>query len=308
MSTAYDAARQPVDGFVASLESQIEQLNAHVTELEQRPPTQLIVGGSGTMYGACPQSGGSTLTAARTVTRKWGGGAAERQFLDTQIAQRPDDVSTMFWSWSYRASLAQISDPAWVESRLVNAKPGDRVAHVHEGDLKVKRGTLTFAQLVERQTKWFENVTAVRPDLVVVNVLTGGSLADYGKGAWRQYGQIPAHELGADLDGVHDKTAPLDIPYVDEIINVAAFLDEFAGDGLYELGWGVPEIGTSRPTYDMTGEQRAAWLQALGVLMRSMGANYALLYDYESTKGNVLTPGSPEFAVWESFVRSNTAA
>lgn len=274
-------------------EATIEELEARIRELEGRRRT---------FIGGCPPAGGSSLAAAQTVVDKWGPGAAVRQYHSTGKAPRPADAGVVHPSW--KPTMAQIT-ANWVSIVTADLLEGDSVEVWHEADNKVRGGSLTFTDVVARKNKFYDLVTELRPDLKVVNTLTGQALSNYGKDEWTKWGVVKAHLLGLDADGIHDKVAPLDIPYEDEIERVARFLD---ANPSYE-GWCVPEFGTSRPAYDLTGEQRAAWARKYGTLFVAPQslvveldpATYVCLYEYESTPGNRFQDGSPEAIEWQAL-------
>lgn len=247
-----------------------------------------------TIFGGCPAGGGTSLAAAQSVIDKWGGHPAIRMFQATGVSPRPVDAGVMHVSW--KPTAAQIT-PAWVTKVCANLLENDCVEVWHEADSKVRKGQLKFDDVVGRKNKFFDAVKSVRPDLRVVNTLTGQALSDYGHDEWQKWGVVRADLLGLDADGIHDKVAPLDIPYEDEIARVARFLSANPG----YAGWVVPEFGTSRPGWDAKGMERAAWASKYGGLFAAAGAAYVCLYDYPSTPGNTFAAGTAEFDVWRGL-------
>lgn len=288
--------------YVQELRETAAAADAKAADLEQQLADALAhaQGTQGTRFGGCPPGGGTSLAAAQSVIDKWGPGAAVRMFLATSKAPRPAKASVLHASW--KPTLAQIT-PTWVANVVADLKPRDRAEVWHEADRKVRLGSMTKADVVGRKNKFYDVVKEVRPDLRVVNTLTGQALSDYGHDEWTQWGVVRADDLGLDADGVHDKTTPLDIRYEDEVERVTAFL---AANPSY-TGWVVPEFGTSRPGWDFKGLERAAWAAKYGRLFQSRGAGYVCLYDYESTPGNQFKAGTPEYDEWNALVDVNAA-
>lgn len=273
-------------------EAEVARITAELEEYKRTHPDLPVP--RRTIFGGCPAGGGSSLAAAQTVVDKWGKGAAVRQFLATGAAPRPVDAGVTHHSW--KPTLAQITD-TWVTSATKALLAGDGVEVWHEADAKVRKGQLTFTDVVARKNKFYDAVKRVRPDLRVVNTLTGQALSDYGKEEWQKWGVVKADLLGLDADGIHDTKAPLDIPYEDEIARVTLFL----AANLSYTGWCVPEFGTSRPGWDSRGMERAAWAAKYAALFEAAGAVYVCLYDYESTPGNRFVVASAEFDVWRGL-------
>lgn len=261
-----------------------------------------------TRFGACPaHPGGEKLADQERPASKWAGPVTVRQFLGTSVAPRgpKSKVLRVHVSWNLGTMTVTDLTADWVRSRCVNLLENDEVEVIHEADKKVTDNKRTYEDCVAYKNRFHDLVKQVRPDLVVVNTLTGGSLANYGGDKEERWGVIRADLLGVDCDGVHDKTSPLDIPYRDEMVSAVAFVKKYAANGY--RGITVPEFGTSRPAYDTDGQQRAAWVAAHAQTFIEFGVEEVNLYDYESTKFNELTTGSPEFRVWQGFV-ARTAA
>lgn len=253
-----------------------------------------------TLFGACPSKpGGVSLAAAQKVPTKWGGRPSLRQFLGgwSNIAYRPSSVSIAHWSWNTLTGMTQDT----VKAALVNVLDGDVVEVIHEGDNKVRsKKSITLPNLIKGKNQFYDYVKAVRPNVLVANTLTGGILSNYTADAVAEpYGAIKADVLGVDCDGVHDKEPPLAIPYEDEIAEALAFAKKFGYPYV-----AAPEFGTSRPSWD-DGTQRAAWFKKYDQQFADAGFLYVCVYDYDSTPGNELVPGSPEFAAHQPFIAGN---
>lgn len=296
-----DEALDTVRLYVAELRSSAEGWEAiaqaeaeRAAKAEADLAAHMLTHKPATLYGGCPPGGGTSLAAQQSVVDRWWVGAFVRQFMATGRAPRAEDAGRVHISW--KPTLAQITR-AWVESATANLLPGDYVEVWHELDRKVRLKALTKADGVARKNRFYDLVTEVRPDLLVVNTLTGQALSDYGDEEWQEWGVVKAHRLGLDADGIHDKRAPLDIPYEDEVDRVVRFLSANPSYG----GWLVPEFGTSRPGWDTKGLERAAWATKYGRLFAAAGAEAVALYDYESTPGNQFKPGTPEDAAWHQF-------
>jgi hypothetical protein len=279
---------------VSDLAHLIRSLLERIKELETPPKV--------TRFGACPAKGasGATLEAQRRPFLKYGP-CTVRQFFGTEIAPRaiPTEVLRLHASWNLGSMVLADLTPAWVQEVTANLLANDEVEVIHEADKKVTDGKRTYEECVAFKNRFFDLVEQVRPDLVVVNTLTGGTLSEYGGTKEERWGAVKAHLLGVDCDGVHDKTAPLDIPYEDEMASALAFVEKYAANGY--RGITVPEFGTSRPSYDTDGTQRAAWIRKCAAVFIAAGSEEVNAYDYESTAGNEFATGSPEYTAWREF-------
>jgi hypothetical protein len=276
---------------VPGLQQRIAELMARVAELEKPPVVPRV-----TKFGACPQAGGTSLAAAQTVIAKWGKGAAVRQFLGTGVAERPADAGIVHISW--KPTLAQITD-TWVKSVTANLKPGDCVEVWHEADKKVTDGILTYTDAVARKNAFYDTVKRVRPDLLVVNTLTGWLLDPKSKGDVERWAAVKADVLGVDCDGVRPTALPY-TNYDDETRTALAFLEKHP---TYKW-FSVPEFGCPRiPSADPDGKLRAAYHQKYADLWAASGkCLYVTLYEYNSNPNYSLeTPA--EKTQWAALVK-----
>lgn len=279
---------------------------------------------AGTLFGACPPSG----TSHSTVISKWGDGPHSRLFwgpaanFPSTLPAVPAGCSGFHLSFKppFATILSgfldsQIADIALQAAELIAAgrqiDPRFRGAIEiwHESDKKAAESstdgagtTITVANATAVKNHFYDVVKATAPTVEVIHTLTGGALTTAG-GRWNQWTGVKADLLGADLDGVHDSTAPLNINWYGAIDRAAAWATDF-GDLGY-TGWCAPEFGTSRPTYDTTGELRTQWSRDVTAYCADKGAVYVDLYDVESTVGNTFTTGSPEYNLWRELVAAN---
>jgi hypothetical protein len=265
----------------------VAELEARIKELEH-PPT-------GTVFGA--DATGTSATGQANVLTKWGDGAAIRQFFTGfgQVAPRDRRASVVHASWK-PASLGVITDAA-VTAATANLLPGDCVEVWHESDKKVRDGVYTHVEALARKNRFYDTVKRVRPDLLVVNTLTGWE-AEPGNSTTRgnidKWAAVKADLLGLDCDGIHGW------PYTNydgEIAAAVAFVEKFPA---YK-GWCVPEFGTSRHTNDQSGATRAQWATTTAAKFKAAGAAYVCLYEFESTPGNAFTTPA-ELAAWRSLI------
>lgn len=268
----------------AALRAEIERLKALVPVVEV------------TKFGA--DATGTSSQAQTNVIAKYGDGSAIRQFFTglPQIAPRNAKASVVHASWK-PASVAAIT-PEAVTAATANLKPGDCVEVWHEIDKKVRDGQFTKAEGIARKNKFYDVVKAVRPDLLVVNTLTGWELEPNNsstKGNIDQWAEIKADLLGVDCDGVHGWPYP---NYDSEIQTAVNFVKKFPS---YK-GWTVPEFGTSRnAANDASGINRASWAASYAGKFKAAGAKYVCLYTYESTPGNDFTTDA-EVNTWRGIV------
>jgi hypothetical protein len=275
-------------------EATIATLRARIAELEAGVPTS-------TAYGACPMKpGGESLAAARTVTTKWGQGAAVRQFK-TDLSSPSTGPEFGIVHTSYKPSVSAIlSGSLDAQIRAVAmATPAGHVLEVwHEVDKKVRDGIDTKANLIAAKNRFYDVVKSVRPDVLIANTLTGWELSPTNtttRGNIDQWAAVKADILGVDLDGIRPTTLPY-TDYRDEVNVALAFVDRFPG----YTGWAVPEFGCPRVAADPDGIERAAWLTSYGRLFAAEGAAYVTLYEYDSSAGYALTTAA-EIAAWKAL-------
>jgi hypothetical protein len=277
-----------------------------------------------TLLGACPIKPGSFT--GDVVMDKWGEGVALRRFWST--SGFPTSISK-----NPRAGLEHISfylSPADTtafptDTTLQNAclaalrsipvadRPKIMVEALHEGDEKVNRGTAagwSIPQVIAAKNKFYELAKSVDPNFLVVATYTAWLFDPDNTGknpdAW---GTVKADVLGLDYDGVHSYPYP---EYSDEVVRLKAFLTKWGGASGYYKYWTVPEFNTSRGNHltagvDTNGTERAAWMKQYADLFSSpsytaVGAALAVMwYDYESSAGVVVAPGSAEFTQWKAL-------
>lgn len=304
--TAHDAEReanlaraQAAEGEVAELLAEVAALEARVRELEAQvpdpdPEPEPDPDPGVTVFGA--DATGTSGSAQATVIGKWGQGVAIRQFFTGlgQIASRNPDAGIVHCSWK-PASVSAIT-PTAVAAAVANLRPGDCVEVWHESDKKVRDGVYTFDEALRRKNRFYDVIQEVRPDLLVVNTLTGWE-AEPGNTSTRgnidKWAGVKADLLGLDCDGIHGFPYP---NYTSEIDTAVEFLEDFPA---YK-GWCVPEFGTSRSSQDPTGSARADWATNYANKFLAAGAHYVCLYEYESTTGNAFTT-TAEINAWRSF-------
>lgn len=283
--------RNALAAAVAERDTTIAELRARIVELEKPDPEPEP---RTTIFGA--DAAGTGSSAQPIVVAKWGTDIAVRQFFTgfAQIAPRDPSVSIVHASWK-PSSVSAITESA-VRAATANLLPGDCVEVWHEADKKVRDGIFAHAEGIARKNRFYDVVRIVRPDLLVVNTLTGWE-ADPNNSTTRgnidKWAEVRADLLGLDCDGVHGWPYP---NYDGEIATAKAFLAKFPA---YK-GWCVPEFGTSRnATNDADGRTRAMWALGYAEKFAGAGAEYVCLYEYESTVGNAFTTAA-ELSAWRA--------
>lgn len=254
---------------------------------------------SRTLFGACPEKpGGTSLAAAQGVVDKWGKGAAVRQFLGGvgTVAQRPVDAGIVHISWK-EFNQSRITE-ASVTRACANLLAGDCVEVIHESD----NDGLTGADLTKRialKSYFYDTVKAVRPDLLVVNTVTGWLMDPKSGKDPSPWGQVKADVLGIDCDGIRPTKLPY-TNYEDETTAALAFVEKYKANGYRYVA--VPEFGCPRiPALDPDGKIRAEYHAHYADLWTSSGFLYVTLYEYDSSPHYSLTTPA-EIDQWRSLV------
>lgn len=233
-----------------------------------------------TRFGACPMKpGGSGLEAAQSVVTKWGKGAAVRQFFGSGVAPRPVDASLCHAS--FKPTLAAITDDN-VRAWFSNYREGDAVEVWHEADKKVSDGAYSYPDLLARKNKFYDTVKRVRPDLLVVNTLTGWLLDPKSGKDPTRWGEVKADVLGVDCDGVRPSSLPY-TNYEAETKSALEFIERFKANG-YTL-FAIPEFGCPRiVTADPDGIERAKYHEAYFQLWtQTKLCAWVTMYEYDSS-------------------------
>ena len=207
-----------------------------------------------TVIGACPLTGGMSAAAGQRVIDRWGKGVSVRLFASGgfgTIAPVLPDAGRIIASW--KPTLGQPLDRAAVLAALAPLPAGSKVAVWHESDVKVIKGSETYARMTQAHTEFAAIVRADRPDLDLVGIVAGYRFAP-GQDLARLDGYIdPAtfDVLGVDLDGITDKYAD----FRTFIPGIEAYLERIG-----KTRWTVPEFGAPRLASDGDGSVRAAWI------------------------------------------------
>ena len=287
------------DALIGQLRQRIADLEAHVPV---DPPVDPPTPARKTLFGSCPAyPGGESLAAARTVTAKWGEGAAVRQFKGNFSA--PNQVGSITHT-SYKPSVTDLLagrlDSA-ITTAVNGARPGDVVEVWHEPDKKVTDGVDTYERLVAAKNYFFDKVKALRSDVLVCNTVTGWLFEPTRTGVdWRRWGAVKADIIGIDCDGIH----PTKLPYTNyegETTRARAFVEEFAHQG-YRF-YAVPEYGSSRISTDTDGAERAKAYRAQGERWKADPlCLFVALYEYDpSTAYTYRLTTQAELDAWRSL-------
>jgi hypothetical protein len=282
-----------------------------------------------TLFGACQETGNTGAAAVG----KWGTRIASRRFLTSApwpatVAPHPDAVVDHL-SFSMSAAYAttfptDTAAHAAVTAMVRSIPPADRprviLEAIHEGDEKVNRGAAagySVPQVIAAKNRFADLVWAVDRNIKVAATYTGWLFDPDNPKHPDEWGTVKADVLGVDFDGIHATKVNADgtvayPDYADEGARIRAFLTKWGGASGHYRWWAVPEFGTSRDGKlalgaDRDGTQRAAWIKAGADRFASTSfagspALYVAWYDYESTPGNVIVPGTPEFATWKAVI------
>lgn len=293
----------------SALSTEVDELHIEVERLRELLEQQEKT----TVFGACPTNGVSgtnpSLASMQAVVDKFGPGVAIRTFIGASsnmvsVNRLPkSSVEKMHVSWK-PTSVGVITDAA-VQSACINLLPGDVVEVWHESDKKVRDGVFSMAECLARKNAFYDAVKRVRPDLLVVNTLTGWEADEDNpstQGNIDKWAQVRADLLGLDCDGVN--VYPY-TSYDSEIATAVDFVDRFnvnAG-GTYK-GWSVPEFTVDRhATYDVNGSNRIAWAQQYATKFRDAGADYVCWFDYNmSSTSHEALELSNEINAWKQNI------
>lgn len=298
---AADQARRAAEATLADRDALIVQLRARIAELEagddpDPEPRR-------TLFGSCPAyPGGESLTAARTVTNKWGAGAAVRQFKGNLSA--PNQVGSITHT-SYKPAITDLLagrlDSA-IGTVVAGCRAGDVLEVWHEADKKVTDGVDTYERLVAAKNYFYVKAKALRPDVLIANTLTGWLMEPTRSPQpdWRRWGAVKADVVGIDCDGVH----PTRLPYTDyqgESARARAFVDEFAGNGY--RWYAVPEYGCGRMAIDPDGIERAKAYRAQADRWAADPlCLFVTLYEYDGFGQPYALTTPAELAAWGPLI------
>lgn len=282
-------------------EADLRVAYAQIKALQERLDDSTSV----TLFGACPSGGGTSLAAQRAPVLKYGHPCTVRQFHGTLASPRAprNEVLRLHASWNLGSMKVDSVNEAWVEKVTANLLEGDEVEVIHEADKKVTDGKRTFEECVAYKNRFYDMVQTVRPDLFVINTLTGGSLSSYGGDREERWGAVRADFLGVDCDGVHNRTgSDYVVSYEDEMANAVKMQQKYGYEGIV-----VPEFGTSRTiAFDPDGEKRARWIRTQADIFRETKVRTVNAYEYNApVAGNEFVPGTPEFEAWKALVWKN---
>lgn len=266
-----------------------------------------------TYIGACPANpGGQSLSAATTVISKWGSGSAIRQFFSSDLTRGPNHpVGASVVHSSYKPSVSAVNSGSLdnqIKALIQRTPAGDIIEFYHEPDNDGLNPSGITA-MIAAKNRLYDLKQQVKPSVKVAATMTGGFFANYSSESKRApwYG-LRGDLIGLDADGVYDTSGPTyDISYTDEIAGVKAFMTHSSS----WKGWTVPEFGTARQPWDMTGSARASWLSQQMKLFVDGGAYAVMLFDYNtsghdtSTNYNQIKTGTPEFTVWKNAIAGN---
>jgi glycerophosphoryl diester phosphodiesterase len=296
------------------------------------------------LYGACSPAPGSN--GGNLAVDKWGSPLpAVRRFLNTNawpatLDKNPDSrldhisfASTAAYATAFPTATAEHTKIINMLNSVPAANRNKLVLEIlHEADHKVNgaagTGTYTVAQCIACKNKFYDVVKSVDSRFLVAATYTGYSFEINNTYNQDQWGPVKADILGIDLDGIHADPADvvngvIQYPNYDSEPGVAkAFIDKWAANGYKWVA--MPEWGTSRDGWydpdgkgplpsqhigvDTTGTQRAAWIKKYGEQWLHLPyLLYMTFYDFESTDGNELEPGSPEFAEFTKLLTASRA-
>ena len=249
-----------------------------------------------TLIGACPLTGGMSAAAGLRVITRWGEGVTVRLFASGgfgTIAPVLADAGRIIASW--KPTLGQPLDRAAVLAALAALPAGSKVWAIHESDVKIIKGALTFDQAVAVHREFASIVREERPDLVLVGIVAGYRFAP-GQDLARLDGYIdPAtfDVLGVDLDGITDKYAD----FRTFIPGIEAYLERIG-----KTRWTVPEFGAPRIPSDPDGSVRAAWIteQVTALLALPNPPEDVCLFESTAYAGTELT-ASVEQDAWRAL-------
>ena len=250
-----------------------------------------------TVIGACPLTGGMSAAAGQRVVARWGEGVAVRLFASGgfgTVAPVLPDAGRIIASW--KPTLGQPLDRAAVLAALAPLPAGSKVAVWHESDVKVIKGSETYARMTQAHTEFAAIVRADRPDLDLVGIVAGYRFAP-GQDLARLDGYIdPAtfDVLGVDLDGITDKYAD----FRTFIPGIEAYLERIG-----KTRWTVPEFGAPRLASDGDGTVRAAWIteQRSDLLTLPNPPEEICLFESTSYVGTELTAAVEQDA-WRAMI------
>lgn len=275
------------DTRISQLEETNAELQRRVDDLSRAPePARSL-----TRFGACPRKGKN----GADVVARWGKGAAVRLFCGTEVPTRPADAGVVHVSW--KPSAAQITD-AWVQKVCAPLVAGDCVEVWHESNKKVTDKVLSLEDVTARKNAFYDAVKRVRPDLLVMNTLTGWSLDPKSKTNLSPY-MVRGDGLGVDCDGVRPSHLPY-TDYQDETVRALAIVADDANGYSF---FAVPEFGCPRiPTEDPDGTVRAAYHDKYADLWAASGkCLFVTLYEYDSSPNYSLTQPA-EMAGWAAHI------
>lgn len=288
------------DASIAAVTLQRDNLRAEFEAYKASHPDVPVPPVQRTLFGACPEKpGGTTLVAQARVIEKWGKGAAIRQFLSgiTQVAPRHAGAGIVHVSWK-EFSKANLT-PAKVEAACANLLAGDCVEVIHESDNDGLTGQ-ALADRIALKSLFYDVVKTVRPDLLVVNTLTGWALDPKSGTDLSPWGRVKADVLGVDCDGIRPTKLPY-TNYEDETKGALKFIATYADSGY--RWFSVPEFGCPRiPAADPDGSIRAAWHDHYAALWSGTGKCLAVtLYEYDSSPNYSLTL-TAELTGWHTHI------
>lgn len=281
LTSSLDAANQKVADLQAALAAATKPVV--VTPPVNPPAVPAVV----TKFGACPANGGNVAS----VVTKFGKGVAVRQFLSKIAAPTfVAGVSVLHVSYSLGAGqttreqimqdvIAGKHDAEITAAAKVTIPAGVTLVMeiVHEADLKVSNGSMTFATAVAAKSHFYDVVKQANPKVLVANTVTGWLADPASHNDFQRWGQVKADIIGIDCDGAQAKSLPY-TNYDDEIKAAKAFVTTFAKNGYKYVS--VPEWGTANLATDINGVDRVKWIMEYGAKFKAAGFLYVCWYDY----------------------------
>ena len=251
---------------------------------------------STTILGACPLVGGMSLTAGERVITRWGQGAAVRLFSQSGWTVAPvlPDAGRILASW--KPLVGELLNVAAVLAAVAPLPAGSRVTVIHESDVKILKGSLTFEQAAALHRQFAAIIREHRPDLVLVGIVAGYRFhPDENLDDLARYIDPDTFDmLGVDLDGITTKYAD----FTTFIPGVMAYLERIG-----KIRWTVPEFGAPRQASDADGTVRAAWMTEQVKALRALPNPPEEIALFESTAyaGTQLTT-QVEIDAWAALI------
>lgn len=305
MSDPFDV-RMPIAGVWTSLK------DGTTYESLSTPPPPTLMG-----IGSCPGgSGGSTLSAAKSIGTKYGGSTSNkyhvRQFFSGFQAVATDaefasiHASFAITSASYASLVAGSLDSA-ITTAVNSLRDGDYIEWCHEVDHKVRQGTISLANAITGKNYFYNKVKSINPNILVPNTLTWGLFqASETADKPDDYKTILGDTLGIDWDGglkFHTDTHTYSnlVPTMDRAATWAN------GKFTHLI---VPEFTVARDTTnDATGSIRAAWLHEYADQdghFADYGYEHVCLFDFDTSPNDELTT-TAEINAWTSILAASNA-